>query len=80
VSLQISRTRLFLRVVEFVAPKILFLKTKKISPKIFELWYHLMILNLFLKLTSPKNKKIVSNKDLIKVPYLILAIPLLKYI
>jgi hypothetical protein len=33
------------------------LKTKKISPKIFELKYHLMILILFLKLTSPKKQK-----------------------
>jgi hypothetical protein len=43
------------------------LKTKKSSPNIFELKYHVMILILFLKLTSPRTK-IISNKDLIKVP------------
>jgi hypothetical protein len=44
------------------------LETRNISPKTFELKYHLRILILFMKLTSPKTK-IVANKDLIKVPY-----------
>jgi hypothetical protein len=52
-------------------------KTKKSSPKIFELKYHLMILTLFLKLTSSRTK-IVSNKDLINVPLYDFRYPFVK--